>query len=222
MQSTFENFKNAMKELHTSSLFKNTYQAVSMETLANETWTREENEAMQLLSEGHGPDFIKKQTQLDKESNQKIADLYFIILLNTLIRLKNVANSSLPFIVPKNEITSWTNDFPRNHFISLLDRHKDTMAVAADYAMLYKSTVGDKETFNQKTSQERSCEKNTSKKVSDNKSLDFAYGVVDGLCSMRVSSKVLNSDNTALKTGYALGTFAKFALEIGKVASLAL
>ncbi|WP_131781464.1 hypothetical protein [Legionella gresilensis] len=183
---------------------------------------------MRLLAEGQFSPANHRSMTLNEESNKKIADLYFMVLLNTLIRSK----VQLPFELPEKEITAWDKDYPLNEFVSNLEKHKselkksvmgkEIIKTAAEYATLYESTsgknLGQKE---QKLTNAKSQESSTEDKLFD--SLSFLWGVVNGLTYSRsqpIGPYIPIGD--AANLGYGLGMFAKTIFELGSSLSSSL
>ncbi|HHT0593348.1 TPA: hypothetical protein ACTXXA_002261 [Legionella anisa] len=220
MVSNSQHLKKNLDGMRAASEFKEVYQQVTHDMLETEHWTHEEREAMQLLSEGNDPQTIRNQIQLDEESSKKIADIYFMILLNTLIRSK----IPMPFELPEKEITSWPDNYPIDQFASDLLKHKKEMAstavgrevmkAASEYTSLYESTVSQNPDI---TNQKSDTKSSTFDRVCD--SLGFLYGVADGLSFSAKSPLpcVLTMTSDSASAGYALGMFAKGVFELGGV-----
>ncbi|MCE0721689.1 MULTISPECIES: hypothetical protein [Legionella] len=220
MASNSQHLKKNLDDIRAVSEFKENYEQVTHEMLEAEHWTPEERETMHLLSEGDDPQSIRNQIQLDEESNKKIADIYFMILLNTLIRSK----IPMPFKLPEKEITSWPDHYPRDRFASDLLKHKkelastavgrEVMKAASEYTSLYESTVGHNP---DKVDQKSDNKSSTFDRVCD--SLGFLYGVADGLSFSAKSPLpgVLTMTSNSASAGYAVGMFAKGIFELGGV-----
>ena len=192
-------------------------------------WTQEEKDVMQLISENTDPASIHRQIQLDNESNKKIADVYFMVLLNSLIRSK----IQVPFKLPEKEISSWPNDYPIEQFAKDILKHKKSLSAlpvgneimksASDYAVLYESTVGktsDKTTSHSENTDSKlrkSSDSSTFDKICD--TLGFLYGLSDGLLSTLSnpypSTTTMMSESARVE--YAAGIFAKGVFERGSL-----
>lgn len=215
MPHNSESMKNTLEDLRKSQ-FQSIYKDVTTQIIQTEQWTHEEKHAMQLLSEGHAPKDIRKQIDLSEESNKKMADLYFMILLNSLIRCQNKGITHAPFALPKQEITSWTNDYPRDQFAKDLDSHKKTLShtalgrealgSASDYKTLYESTKAQK------------SEQSSSFDPIEN-SLDFLGGIADGLSPMSTTaynrSSISGLATDSYSEGLAVGLFADGVCKVG-------
>ncbi|STX51822.1 Uncharacterised protein [Legionella busanensis] len=215
--------KKIINDLNPSN-FYNTYQQVVKDMVEQEQWTVEEKEAMQLLLERDRSPSTRERVSLDDASNKKIADLYFLILLNTLIRSK----AQLPFKLPKEELTAWSDDYPRNKFVSNLETYKkklnqsplgqEIIKTAAEYAYLYENTSGKEVSEIKARSQSLTDSDENSIGVGD--SLAFLWGVANGLMdgSMHYGSFYTPTSNAAA-LGYGLGFFATAVVELGSLAS---
>ncbi|MFJ1268048.1 hypothetical protein ACD661_05725 [Legionella lytica] len=210
--------KDSLEALR-GSQFKSIYAEVTAEMLNAKQWSPEEQQAMQLLSSGHSAEEIQKQIDLNAESNQKMADLYFMILLNSLIRCQNNGATHVPFSLPQAEITSWTDNYSREDFAQDLLNHKDALnstslgrevlGAASEYTTLYESTKT-------KNSEESSTFDNIVK------SLDFLGGIADGLTPMSrplVKSSVGGGITDSYSAGFAVGLFATGVCEVGGLIS---
>ncbi|WP_115302233.1 hypothetical protein [Legionella beliardensis] len=223
-------FKRDISEVRAVGEFKEAFKQVTQEMVEDVRWTQEEKEVMQLISENNDPRAIHRQIQLDNESNKKIADVYFMVLLNSLIRSK----IQVPFKLPEKEISSWPNDYPIEQFAKDILKHKkslssspvgnEIMKAASDYAVLYESTVG--KTAHQTTDRSEKASSKLSKSSAsstfDNVSntLGFLYGLSDGLLSTLSnpypSTTTMMSESA--RVGYAAGIFAKAVFELGSLA----
>ncbi|MCW8397319.1 hypothetical protein OQJ26_00735 [Legionella sp. PATHC038] len=231
MFSSSKDVKKDLDDIRAISEFKQVYQQVTEEMLGAEQWTPDEKEAMHLLSQGHEPESIRKQVKLEEESNKKIADMYFMILLNTLIRNK----TKMPFNLPENEIDSWSENYSRNQFATDLLKHKkelsatpvgkEVMKTASGYAALYESTVGPKPDRSvEQLEQGNELKQNESSAVDKAcNTVGFLYGLVDGLSfsAAQPFPGALTMGSQSASAGYAAGMFAKGVFEMGGlVASL--
>ena len=238
--ATLQDFKkefNELRDIQEDPNFEKNYKEVTQEMLEKAQWTAEESEAMGLLLEGKRPDFIRKNTQLNEESNKKIADMYFMILLNTLIRSK----TPMPFKIPEQEINSWPENYSRNQFVAALNQNQDALKksvqgkkvvqTASEYGVLYESMVkpnaGSIDTSS-KQQQSNSSEHSENKKESTfNKAvdkymefsdkLDFLAGLANGLSPDPALNISLCSK--AGCNGYNIGIFAKGIFDLGKLAA---
>ncbi|MGQ3889038.1 hypothetical protein ACQUW5_08405 [Legionella sp. CNM-1927-20] len=219
--SKFSKMTYSLRELNVET-FKNTYKKVVEDMVQQERWTEEEREAMRLLKEGNFFSLIRKRMTLDEESNKKIADLYFMVLLNSLIRSK----VQVPFKLPEKEITAWSKDYPRDKFVSELQKHKaelnksaigkEIIKTAADYATLYENTSG--KTLSKRNQASTHKVSSVEDKIVD--SLSFLWGVANGLTSnpRQPYSPPFISPNNAATLGYGAGIFAQCIFELGGLA----
>jgi hypothetical protein len=204
--------------------------------LANQNWTENECLTMEMLENGEDLESIRKKANLDEESQKKIADMYFMCLMNSLIRYKNSnPQLKLPFDIPKEEISSWTNN-SRNEFAANLKKYEPELQqtsigrraldIASEYTTLYESTVGPLPTSSP-TSKDTSSAKNTSSTYADKafdivdtvgSSLSFLAGVAEGV-SLGSRPMYCSTGSTSEAAGFAVGLFARGILEVAKLAS---
>lgn len=225
MPSYSHPIKKDLNNMRSVSEFKQTYKQVAQEMIAAEKWTPEEKDAMHLFSAGHAPGSIRNQIQLSDESSKKIADMYFMILLNTLIRNQ----TPMPFKLPAKEIDSWPASYSRDQFAADLLKHKkqlnttpvgkEVMRAASEYTSLYESTVG--KTSAQGVNNSEKSESSPLDKAAT--ALGVLWGVADGLAfspsNPFPSTHTMSSESA--RTGYAAAVFAKGIFELGGlVASL--
>ncbi|CAM2849803.1 Uncharacterised protein [Legionella steigerwaltii] len=220
--------KNGLEDMKAAANFDEIYKQITEDMLQNGTWSDEEVEAMRLISEGtHDPESIRDLIELDEEANKKIADMYFMILLNTLIRSKAL----MPFKLPENEIKSWPDNYSRGQFAADLCNYKEqlsrsevgkkAMKAASEYTALYESTVGPKSEDAAKESEQTAHklakgDSSTFDKVCD--TLGFLYGVADALLPGPSGPSLQTMTSQSATMGYAAGMFANGVLELAKFA----
>jgi hypothetical protein len=229
------NLKGAIAESKNQAQLKKfeaLYQDGLEKILANQDWSENECLTMELLENGEDLEKIRNKANLDEESQKKIADMYFMCLLNSLIRYKNSnPQFKLPFDIPKEEITSWT-DNSRNEFAANLKKFEPTLQkspigrrtleIASEYTTLYESTVGPLPTSS------RISKENTSSSSVDNalnvvdkvgSSLSFLAGVAEGLSVGSSPIMCGPTGSSSEAAGFALGLFARGVLEVAKITS---
>lgn len=221
-------FKQDLGDMRASSHFEEIFKEVTEEMLPGETWSYEEAEAMRLISEGQKPQDVRAQIKLNNESNKKIADMYFMILLNTLIR----SRAPMPFKLPENEISSWPDNYSRGQFAADLANHqadlgrtavgKKAMKAASEYAGLYESTVGPKPKRAAEKAEEtayKAAQGDSSTFDKACNTLGFLYGVADALLPgpSRLPSMLTVTSQSA-SMGYAAGMFANGICLLAKLA----
>ena len=182
--------------------------------------TESENGALYLLTQAHGldPKDILKQTNLDEKSNQKIADLYFLILVNTLIQCNQKQLTQVPFKLPEKELEAWPNNYSRNQFAEDLRLNESALRtspigtnvldLAAGYASIYDNTVAEKP---QQTSRKLKTTLSNGMDELRKDSLEFLHNVAKGFFDN--STKLSEQSKVSEKVAYGVGLFCRIALE---------